>query len=118
MGEEEFREFLLRWQLAVFHDHTLPGLGYAQSSYTERVGEAATVDHLREYEPEIGMWHKFFCQVLPPTISEPIRIAYLVPGPEKRKYNGSSRDYYQRLNFARETARIMFSRHLEQQEVA
>jgi len=115
MSDLEWREFLLRWQSFCFHDHALHGLGIAQSAYAERTGKSAsTNDPLRGYEPEIGLWHDYFCTVLPPTIKEPIRLCYLVPGPEKRKYgNKSSRDYYQLLTFARETARIMFNRHLE-----
>ncbi len=115
MDESEFREFLLRWARWVFDDR-MNSLGIAQSAYAERIGSShSTSDPLRGYEPEISMWHDFFCTALPRTIQEPLRLAYLVPGPEKRKYNGPSRDYYQRLIFARETARVMFDRHLESQ---
>ena len=119
MSDEEWREFLLRWQRWVFLDHTLHGLGVAQSAYAERTGTSSSAsDPLRHYEPEIGIWHEFFC-ALPPTIKEPLRLCYLVPGPEKRKYgNKSSRDYYQLLMFARETARVMFAAHMEKQEEA
>jgi len=117
--EADFRLFLQRWVDWVF-DQSLHGLGYSQCSYAERVGvSTSTSDPLRDWEPEILQWDEFYRTVLPPTVKEPLRLCYLVPGPEKRKYgNKSSRDYYQVLLFARETARLMFNRHMEKKEAA
>lgn len=111
---EDFKEFLLRWVDWRYSDRSLNGLGMAQGGYAERTGHSpSTADPLRHYEPEIQDWDAFFSTELPRPIHEPIRLAYLVPGPEKRKYAGSnSRDYYRRLDFARETALAMFNRHM------
>ena len=117
MSEADFRQLLLDWQRYVFLDHTLHGLGIAQSAYAERTGTSQSAsDPLRNYDPEVVLWHEFFCRDLPATIKDPLHLCYLVPGPEKRKYgNKSSRDYYQLLMFARETARAMFQAHLDKQ---
>ena len=114
MTQAEFREFLLRWTRWFFHDHSLRGLGIAQSAYAERVGKSAsTADPADDVEPDISRWHDLFRTELPEEIREAIRIEYLVPGKKSEKHKEvgcSARDYGPRLALAVDTARQIFLR--------
>ena len=114
MTPDNFREFLLRWTRWYFHDHSLRGLGIAQSAYAERVGKSAsTADPADDVEPDISRWHDYFRTELPEEIREAIRIEYLVAGKKSQKHKDvgcTARDYGPRLAFAVNTAHQMFTR--------
>lgn len=122
MTQAEFREFLLRWTRWYFHDHSLRGLGIAQSAYAERVGRSAsTADPADDVDPDISRWHDYFRTELPVEIREAIRIEYLVAGKKSQKHKDvgcTARDYGPRLAFAVNTAHQMFTRAEERRREA
>lgn len=122
MTQAEFREFLLRWTRWYFHDHSLRGLGIAQSAYAERVGRSAsTADPADDVDPDISRWHDYFRTELPEEIREAIRIEYLVAGKKSQKHKDvgcTARDYGPRLAFAVNTAHQMFTRAEERRREA
>ena len=122
MTQAEFREFLLRWTRWYFHDHSLRGLGIAQSAYAERVGRSAsTADPADDVDPDISRWHDYFRTELPEEIREAIRIEYLVAGKKSQKHKDvgcTARDDGPRLAFAVNTAHQMFTRAEERRREA
>lgn len=122
MTQAEFRECLLRWTRWYFHDHSLRGLGIAQSAYAERVGRSAsTADPADDVDPDISRWHDYFRTELPEEIREAIRIEYLVAGKKSQKHKDvgcTARDYGPRLAFAVNTAHQMFTRAEERRREA
>ena len=114
MSPEEWGWFLLSWQRWFFHDHSLRGLGIAQSGYAERVGRSAsTADPADDVDPAISRWHDFWRNELPAEIREAIRLEYLVAGKKFAKADALGikvRDYGSRLKLATDTARQLFER--------